>query len=227
MDRTAGKDSRWNNYCIKIIHRIRDDGDDFPLEEEINKLVNYTINTFVDSPSYQDATSRVSRIKRLWESQNRKRNKRERQQQEGEPMNLDAKLEQVLGESGETELATKVELSKSATDAIQGILAKIASNNDIAFADKVIIRLSKEDGIITFKGAESIEKTAKELTTEHREELPSSDFVFPKEKRYPINDKSHAQNALARIEQHGTPEEKEKVRRKVKQKYPDMEVSEK
>ena len=67
-------------------------------------------------------------------------------------------------------------------------------------------------------------KHAKELTTEKRKSLPDSSFVFPKDRSYPINDKNHAQNALARVEQHGTPEEKAKVKRKVKEKYPDMEV---
>ena len=80
-----------------------------------------------------------------------------------------------------------------------------------------------------FSGISSIDellKTAKELTTEARKDLPESDFVFPEDRRYPIQNKSHAQNALARVEQHGTPEEKATVTRKVKEKYPDMEVSE-
>ena len=67
-------------------------------------------------------------------------------------------------------------------------------------------------------------KHAKELTTEKRKNLPDSSFVFPDDRSYPIHDKSHAQNALARVEQHGTPEEKAKVKRKVREKYPDMKV---
>jgi hypothetical protein len=65
-------------------------------------------------------------------------------------------------------------------------------------------------------------KTAKELTTEKRNDLADSTFAIPGERKYPVNDKNHAQNALARVEQHGTPEEKEKVKRKVHEKFPDI-----
>ncbi len=78
--------------------------------------------------------------------------------------------------------------------------------------------------IDSIKVEEHRDKESKELTTKDRNNLPSSDFVFPEEEKYPIPDKSHAQNALARVEQHGTPEEKAKVRSKVKKKYPDMDV---
>lgn len=39
------------------------------------------------------------------------------------------------------------------------------------------------------------------LTTKARKALPKSDFALPKEKKYPINDKSHAANAKARAQQ--------------------------
>jgi len=57
------------------------------------------------------------------------------------------------------------------------------------------------------------------LTTKQRKALPSSTFAGP-DRSYPINDPSHARNALARVAQHGTPELKAKVRAKVKAKYP-------
>lgn len=59
------------------------------------------------------------------------------------------------------------------------------------------------------------------LTTEERKKIPKSDFALPGG-RYPIPDRSHAQNALARVSQFGTPAEKSVVRRKVHEKYPDM-----
>lgn len=59
------------------------------------------------------------------------------------------------------------------------------------------------------------------LTSSKRNALPSSVFALPGRK-YPIEDRSHAQNALARVSQHGTPEEKAKVRAKVHAKYPGM-----
>lgn len=61
-----------------------------------------------------------------------------------------------------------------------------------------------------------------ELTTKARKKLPSGEFVYPKEKRYPIHDRRHGANALSRVEQHGTPEEKAKVRAAVCRKYPDL-----
>lgn len=62
------------------------------------------------------------------------------------------------------------------------------------------------------------------LTTEGRKRLPGLDFALPG-RRYPINDQSHARNALARVSQHGTPEEKAAVRRKVHSKYPGIEMA--
>lgn len=58
------------------------------------------------------------------------------------------------------------------------------------------------------------------LTSKQRNSLPTKDFALPKERAYPINDKSHARNALARVSQHGTPAEKKAVRSKVHKKYP-------
>lgn len=62
------------------------------------------------------------------------------------------------------------------------------------------------------------------LTTKKRNALKSSSFVFPKERKYPIHDITHARNALARVAQHGTPAEKAKVRAAVKRKYPSINV---
>lgn len=59
------------------------------------------------------------------------------------------------------------------------------------------------------------------LTTEERNKLPKSDFALPGG-RYPIPDRSHAQNALARVSQNGTPEEKATVRAKVRARFKDM-----
>ncbi len=58
------------------------------------------------------------------------------------------------------------------------------------------------------------------LTSEARNALPSGDFVFPAGRRYPIENASHARNALARVSQHGSPAEKSKVRSAVHRKYP-------
>ncbi len=58
------------------------------------------------------------------------------------------------------------------------------------------------------------------LTAKERERLPESSFAIPEERAYPIHDESHARNALARVSQHGTPEEKRRVRAAVHRRYP-------
>jgi hypothetical protein len=63
-----------------------------------------------------------------------------------------------------------------------------------------------------------------ELTYKPKQELPDTAFVFPKERKYPIPDLSHARNALARVAQNGTPEEIKKVKSAVKSKFPSIEV---
>ena len=57
------------------------------------------------------------------------------------------------------------------------------------------------------------------LTSAERKQLPSSDFAEPKERKYPIEDRSHAQNALARVSQHGSAKQKSMVRSKVARKF--------
>lgn len=57
------------------------------------------------------------------------------------------------------------------------------------------------------------------LTTKARKAIPTKDFALPG-RRYPVENKSHARNALARVSQHGSPEEKAKVRAAVHRKYP-------
>ena len=64
------------------------------------------------------------------------------------------------------------------------------------------------------------------LTTKQRKAMPKTTFAIPAKApgagSYPINDKAHAQNALARVSQFGTPAEKAAVRKKVKTKFPTM-----
>lgn len=57
------------------------------------------------------------------------------------------------------------------------------------------------------------------LTAAERHALPEKDFALSGE-RYPIEDANHARNALARVEQYGTPAEKAEVRAAVHRKYP-------
>lgn len=63
------------------------------------------------------------------------------------------------------------------------------------------------------------------LTTSERNNLSKSDFAEPSKRAYPIQDKSHARNALARVSQHGSPSEKKQVRAAVHSKYADIGIS--
>lgn len=60
------------------------------------------------------------------------------------------------------------------------------------------------------------------LTTKRRKALATSAFAIPEKRAYPIHDRSHAANALSRVSQFGTPEEKTRVRAAVARKYPGM-----
>jgi hypothetical protein len=59
------------------------------------------------------------------------------------------------------------------------------------------------------------------LTAKGRRSIKGSNFALPG-RRYPVHDRSHAANALARVSQYGSAAEKAAVRRKVRAKYPSM-----
>jgi len=58
------------------------------------------------------------------------------------------------------------------------------------------------------------------LTGRQRKHMSKSEFAEPGKRAYPINDVSHARNALTRVAQHGSESEKEKVRAAVHRKFP-------
>lgn len=57
------------------------------------------------------------------------------------------------------------------------------------------------------------------LTAKGRKQIAGKNFALPGRK-YPIEDESHARNALSRVSQFGSSAEKATVRSKVKSKYP-------
>lgn len=61
------------------------------------------------------------------------------------------------------------------------------------------------------------------LTAKTRNALPAKSFAGP-HRSYPIEDASHARNALARVSQHGTASLKAAVRAKVHRKYPGISI---
>jgi hypothetical protein len=60
------------------------------------------------------------------------------------------------------------------------------------------------------------------LTGKERDELPAKDFAGP-DRSFPVDTKNRARNALARSSQFH-PELKEKIRAKVRQKFPDIDM---
>lgn len=60
------------------------------------------------------------------------------------------------------------------------------------------------------------------LTAKRRNALPKKSFAVPGKRAYPIQDKAHARDALARVAANGTPAEKAQVRAAVKKKYPSI-----
>lgn len=68
-------------------------------------------------------------------------------------------------------------------------------------------------------GGYAYEKTGADLTARGRNQIKEKNFALPGE-RYPIQDRAHARNALARVAQHGSPEEQARVRAKVHAKFP-------
>lgn len=57
------------------------------------------------------------------------------------------------------------------------------------------------------------------LNAKKRKSLSLDDFAVPEKRAYPIEDKAHARNALARVSQFGVPQEKSQVRSKVFSKW--------
>jgi hypothetical protein len=60
------------------------------------------------------------------------------------------------------------------------------------------------------------------LSSKRRRSLPKSAFAIPSQRKYPIHDKAHARNALARAAQSGTSGAYATVRRKVLARYPSL-----
>src|SRR5437762_13784880 len=64
---------------------------------------------------------------------------------------------------------------------------------------------------------------AKDLSsTKERKKLNKKSFALPGKRKYPIPDKAHARNALARVAQNGTPAVQEKVKAAVKKRFPSI-----
>lgn len=63
------------------------------------------------------------------------------------------------------------------------------------------------------------------ISGRRRKRMSTKTFALPKERKYPIPDKSHARNALARVAAHGSPAQKKRVRAAVTRKFPSLKRS--
>jgi hypothetical protein len=63
---------------------------------------------------------------------------------------------------------------------------------------------------------------AKDLSSKDRKKLSKKSFALPGKRKYPIPDKAHARNALARVAQHGTPTEQKRVKAAVRKRFPSI-----
>lgn len=59
-------------------------------------------------------------------------------------------------------------------------------------------------------------------TKKGRKAMPASDFGLPGPKKYRIDDRAHARNALARAAQNATLAQQAQIRRRVKAKFPSI-----
>jgi hypothetical protein len=60
------------------------------------------------------------------------------------------------------------------------------------------------------------------LRAKQRKRLKASSFAYPRQRKYPIHDKAHARNALARAAQSNTFGSYSHVRRAVVKKFPSL-----
>ena len=109
------------------------------------------------------------------------------------------------------------------------MLKALGMGDHISMPQKLILTVDKFSKGQPFA---KLEKGSDRLTYKGRERMKKSEFAIPSEKdkenpaghgAYPINDIEHARNALARVAQHGPPEEQAEVRRKVHAKYPSID----
>jgi hypothetical protein len=73
---------------------------------------------------------------------------------------------------------------------------------------------------------DELTKIAADLTSSARAHIKEKNFAIPEERKYPIEDKQHAESALGFSKMHGSSEEQSRVRAAVAKKYPGMQKKE-
>jgi hypothetical protein len=111
------------------------------------------------------------------------------------------------------------ELSK---DGVDGSLIR-AVDHDHPRRQRRPPRPATEDDPLPAKADQEGKSMSKNLSsTKNRKKLSKKSFALPGKRKYPIPDKAHARNALARVAQNGTPAEQKKVKAAVKRRFPSI-----
>lgn len=63
------------------------------------------------------------------------------------------------------------------------------------------------------------------LTSKKRSKLPKSSFAIKSQRKYPLDTKARARNALSRVSQFGTKAQQKQVRAAVTKRYPSLKKS--
>jgi hypothetical protein len=63
---------------------------------------------------------------------------------------------------------------------------------------------------------------ARRNTKAGRKRMSSASFGLPQQRKYRLDTRAHAVNALARAAQHATPAQRAQIRRRAKAKYPSI-----
>jgi hypothetical protein len=114
----------------------------------------------------------------------------------------------------------KTELRRRLKESADGVLlADKLEKLDRAVEEREAAATYGDSGAFVAARAREVALREAVLTATARKKLSPGAFAIPPD-RYPIHDEAHARNALARVSQHGSPEEKAKVRAAVKRRYP-------
>jgi hypothetical protein len=106
------------------------------------------------------------------------------------------------------------------------VVRDVAHGDPMRHRSTTVHRVSRDPAAGGYRGGGKI-------TTAQRKALPSGDFALPGKGKgaggkgpgsYPIDTENRARNALARGAQHAGPGELATIKRKVKAKYPDIDV---
>lgn len=127
--------------------------------------------------------------------------------------------EQTILQGANTAANNAAVSSQSSVNAANAGVAENNSKQTTSLLGSVPGGISSLAALFAKGGMVKMDKGGNVLDANARNHIAPHNFALPGG-RYPIHDESHARNALARVSQYGTPEEKSKVRAAVHKKYP-------